>query len=306
MQILEQVITLLKIARHNKMLVIDEDGDDPAIKLEPKCQASLRALVPTLPDFSISQSLFHKLILSEDFKIVLSCIEIVSAETKASLPVTKFELQLCDTFIRHGLRTTFPEFRQKYIKAVKNFLIRLRTTNDKDIKKPVASAALQEASAFLLSILGFIEENLYLDKPVEAALPYFELMKIIFELFGDFEYKLRVSQIYPACHLLSKLNYFDESSRASLFLFLVNSMKSTWAQVRMDSFFILCHFPDAFPSLNDPITVNDLLLTTARDLANNPKAMLAEASALFLNLVFKKCLRHVSVVPAAVREGGNL
>lgn len=83
-------------------------------------------------------------------------------------------------------------------------------------------------------------------------------------------------------------------------------MKSTWAQVRMDSFFILCHFPDAFGPLNDSITVNDLILATARDLANNPKAMLAEASALFLNLLFKKCLRHVSVVPPAIREAGNL
>jgi hypothetical protein len=229
MQILEQVITLLKIARHNKMLVIDEEGEDPSIRLEPKCQAALNALLPTLPDFRLSQSLFHKLILSEDFKIVLSSIEIVAAETKASLPITKFEMKLCDTFIRHGLRTTFPEFRQKYIKAIKNFLIRLRTTNDKDIKKGTTSPALTEAIRFLRGILDFIEENLYLDKPVEGALPYFELMKIIFELFGDFEYKLRVSQIYPACNLLSKTNYFKEEERMSLFFFLVNSMKSTWA-----------------------------------------------------------------------------
>ena len=144
MQILEQVITLLKIARLNKMVVIDDsevvEGSDPAIRLEPKCQASLNALLPSLPDFCLSQSVFHKLILSEDFKTALSCIEIVAAETKVSLPMTKFEVQLCENFIRHGLRTTFPEFRQKYIKAVKGFLIRLRTTNEKDIKKYVTSA----------------------------------------------------------------------------------------------------------------------------------------------------------------------
>ena len=50
---------------------------------------------------------------------------------------------------------------------------------------------------------------MYLDKPVEGALPYFELLKMIFELFGDFEYKLRITQIYPPCHLLSKLGYFS-------------------------------------------------------------------------------------------------
>jgi hypothetical protein len=37
MEILEQIITLLKIARQNKMLVIDEKS----IKLEKKCQEAL-------------------------------------------------------------------------------------------------------------------------------------------------------------------------------------------------------------------------------------------------------------------------
>jgi hypothetical protein len=196
--------------------------------------------------------------LSEDFKTALSCIEIVAAEQKASLPVTRFEVQICETFIKHGLRTTFPEFRQKYIKAVKNFLIRLRTTNEKDIKKYLSgkitepSAPLAEAIRFLLSCLRFFEENLYIDKPVEAALPYFELMRLIYELFGDFDYKLRVTQVYPACKLLSHIGYFQERDRTPLFVFLVNSMKSTWAQVRVYSFEILTKFPDAFGPLNNP------------------------------------------------------
>lgn len=76
-----------------------------------------------------------QLILSEDFKTALSCIEIVAAETKASLAVSKFEFDLCTLFMKHGLRTTFPEFRQKYIKAVKGFMIRVRTANEKDMKK---------------------------------------------------------------------------------------------------------------------------------------------------------------------------
>jgi len=83
------------------------------------------------------------------------------------------------------------------------FLIRVRTATDKDIKKYIAngqaSEQLQEAIQFLEAIISFIEENLYLDKPVEGALPYFEVLRIIFELFGDFEYKLRITQVYPPC-----------------------------------------------------------------------------------------------------------
>jgi hypothetical protein len=155
-----------------------------------------------------------KLILSEDYKTVLSCIEIVVAETKASLPVTKFELDICTLFIKHGLRTTFPEFRQKYIKAVKGFMIRVRSANEKDLKKwtpgtNAPSESLATAILFINDILSFIEGNLYLEKPVEAALPYFEILRIIVELFGDFEYKLRVTNVYPPCHMLTKMGYFN-------------------------------------------------------------------------------------------------
>jgi len=81
------------------------------------------------------------------------------------------------------------------MKAVKNFLIRIRTACDKDIKKYPHSItpSLQDTLDFLRDLLVFIEKTLYLDKPVEGALPYFELLKMIFELFGDFEYKLRIT-----------------------------------------------------------------------------------------------------------------
>jgi hypothetical protein len=81
-----------------------------------------------------------RLALSEDFNTALSCVEIVAAETKQSLAVTKFELELCSKFVKHSLRTTFPEFRQKYIKAVKLFFIRVRTAYDKDFRKYVGGA----------------------------------------------------------------------------------------------------------------------------------------------------------------------
>lgn len=55
MQVLEQVLTLLKIARLNKMLVIDDDNttEIPSIRLEPRISEALHELRPELPEFSI-------------------------------------------------------------------------------------------------------------------------------------------------------------------------------------------------------------------------------------------------------------
>ena len=132
-------------------------------------------------------------------------------------------------FIKYCLRTTFPEFRQKYIKAIKLFIIRLRTATEKDIKKfnqtKVMSDSLKEVVVFIGDIMNFIYENLYLDKPVEGALPYFEIFKIFIDLFGDFEYKLRITQVYPATYLLTTANLLTNES---FFIFLLNSLKSTW------------------------------------------------------------------------------
>ena len=138
---------------------------------------------------------------------------------------------MANRFIKHCLRTTFPEFRQKYIKAIKQFFIRLRTASEKDIKKYVASENgemsdnVKQVIAFLQDIIEFLQDNLYLDKPVEGALPLFELMRIIIELFGENDYKLRITQIYPACHLISKAQLLESRS---FFIFLLNSLKSTW------------------------------------------------------------------------------
>ena len=52
--------------------------------------------------------------------------------------------------------------------------------------------------------------------------------------------------------------------------------------------------------------VNGQLFKMARDLANNPKAMMAEAAALFHNLLFKKCLPKISVIPEQLRASGSL
>jgi hypothetical protein len=63
---------------------------------------------------------------------------------KASEKVNKFEYQMCLEFIKKCLRTTFPEYRQTYIKSVRSFMVRLRTVNDKDIKKYVDTGVATE------------------------------------------------------------------------------------------------------------------------------------------------------------------
>ena len=68
--------------------------------------------------------------------------------------------------------------------------------------------------------------------------------------------------------------------------------------MRVHSFSILSRFPDTYNFFNDSEFVNQVLLKAAGELANNPKAMMAEASALFHNLLFKKCLKHLSFLQA--------
>ena len=53
-------------------------------------------------------------------------------------------------------------------------------------------------------IIGFCEQNLYVDKPIEAALPFFEIIIMIQNFFGEFDYQLRVNHVLPAVRLLSK------------------------------------------------------------------------------------------------------
>lgn len=117
------------------MIEINDETED--IRLEKQSQAALNLLQPGLPPFVIKHSDLLNLLLSDSYKTCLDCIQIVAMEVKASENVTKFEYSMCFQFIKHCLRTTFPEYRQNYIKAVKQFLVRLRTVTDKDIKKYV-------------------------------------------------------------------------------------------------------------------------------------------------------------------------
>ena len=87
-------------------------------------------------------------------------------------------------------------------------------------------------------------------------------------------------------------------SNKPFFVFLLNSLKSSWTQVRVYSYDILLRYPDNYPLFNDPEFVNKVIYETALELSCNPKAMISEASALFFNLLFNKCLPHLMFIDA--------
>lgn len=80
----------------------------------------------------------------------------------------------------------------------------------KDIKNYVKSddaeptEDLKNLISFLRDIIEFCQSNLYVDKPIEAALPLFEILRMIQDLFGSQNYQIKVTQILPALYLLEK------------------------------------------------------------------------------------------------------
>lgn len=119
---------------------------------------------------------------------------------------------------------------------------------------------------------------------------------MIQDLFGDFDYQLRVTQILPAFKLLSKEGLMESKD---LIIYLLNSLKSSWALVRLNAFYLLTHMPDDHKLLTDKDFVNQVLMNTAMSYSNNPKAMVAEGSGLLLKLVFIKCLSHLDIVDSS-------
>ena len=100
----------------------------------------------------------------------------------------------------------------------------------------------------------------------------------------------------PATHLLSKEKLLQSET---LLIFLLNCLKSSWALVRVHAYDILMNLPNDHPLLNDNDFVNKVMLGTALDFCNSPKAMMAEGGALLLKLLFQKCLSRVHFVKAS-------
>lgn len=72
-----------------------------------------------------------------------------------------------------------------------------------------------------------------MDKAIEASYPLFEVLKAIQDLFGGHEWKMNKAKSFEPVNLLSKAGLFQSKS---LFYFLVNSLKSSWANVRHTSY----------------------------------------------------------------------
>ena len=114
----------------------------------------------------------------------------------------------------------------------------------------------------------------------------FDILKAIQELFGGIEHHVNKGKIFPPLNLLEKTGLLQSRS---LFNFLVNSLKSSWANVRRQSFDLLTRYADTYSMFHDTKFVNEHLLPTAMQFANDPRAMMAEAASLMLKLAFLKC-----------------
>lgn len=78
---LESLMTLLKVARQNKMIQICDDTND--LRLEQGVQLALFDLQPDgAKAFSILQSDLIKLVLTQNWKMSLECFQIVAQDTK--------------------------------------------------------------------------------------------------------------------------------------------------------------------------------------------------------------------------------
>ena len=66
-----------------------------------------------------------------------------------------------------SLRTFFTRIRSSNLKKIKNYV-----SSDSDLKCQDITRFVN----FLKYIILFCEENLYLDKPIDAAIPFFEIL----------------------------------------------------------------------------------------------------------------------------------
>jgi hypothetical protein len=106
-------------------------------------------------------------------------------------------------------------------------------------------------------------------------------------MFGNEEYFEKNSLIYPPKHVLQRLDVFNDPE---FVIFLINSLKSTWFNVRLNAYEILCLLPiknEINPFL-DSSFVNDIYFPKCLKFACNPKSNIAEASSLMLLLLCNK------------------
>ena len=221
----------------------------------------------------------------------------------ATGPLAPFEISLATLIIKKCMVTAFPDTRQKMMKTISKFFIRLRSLMAKDIRRydPTLAqsnpslhttrwAPLEPLYLFLEGLTTYAEENLYLEKPIEGAFPLFDVLKLIIDLFGSKECYINKAKQFEALNFIKKAKNGQLLRSKSLFMFLLNSMKATWTNVRINAFELLSKYDDEYVLFHDSSFVNGILIPTALDFLKDPRAMMAEACALMMKLVFIKCI----------------
>ena len=129
--------------------------------------------------------------------------------------------------------------------------------------------------------------------PFEHSSSLFEILRMMVEMFGSRPYYEKATLIHPPKNLLTPLQVFNDYS---FVIFLINSLKSTWREVRLNSFELLMtlDFQDENP-LADSDFINTIYLPKAIKFCNNPKMNLSEAGAFMLLLAFNKCMGVVDL-----------
>lgn len=106
---------------------------------------------------------------------MLDCFQLIESAAHSE-PIHAFEYQFAFEFITNCMVSTFPDYRQKFMKSVLHFFTRLRTVFYKAIKK---GGDIQVLVVFLGKVIDFCQQNLYLDKPIEGSFPMFDILKVI-------------------------------------------------------------------------------------------------------------------------------
>ena len=115
------------------------------------------------------------------------------------------------------------------------------------------------------------------------------------DLFGGNSYRLNKSKEFEPINFLSKAKGGMLLSSKSLFMFFVNSLKSSWRVVRHNAYDLLSKYAAEYDQFHDTAFVNGIVIPTALDFANDPRCMMAEAAALMLKLAFSKCINVVDL-----------
>jgi len=164
-----RLLKFLLVARQKKMTMFSETSMQ-LIKVHSDHLQSING-----PPLEIKQADLLALIKSSDVPIVHEAYQLIESAGHSE-PIHKFELEFAHAFIRDCMVTTFPDYRQKFMKSVMHFFIRLRTVYYKDIKNGNNVDVLVE---FLRKVIDICQHNLYLDKPIEGSFPLFDILKSI-------------------------------------------------------------------------------------------------------------------------------